>query len=88
MASTSMPAASSAALVTVFRSYATASRGASARVLLPSSHCSRSAVTGSRPVSITRSRSMPIAAAAATTNGCGPCTDSSVVPRRPAARGR
>ena len=39
--------------------------GPSASVLLPSSHCSRSAVTGSRPVSITRSSPMPIARAAA-----------------------
>ena len=66
---TSMPAASSRALVSMLRSYATASRGPTARVLLPSSHCSRSAVTGSRPVSITLSRSMPIACAAASRNG-------------------
>ena len=48
----------------------TTTPGASARVLLPSSHCSRSAVTRSRPGVDDPQPSIPIAAAAAATNGC------------------
>ena len=80
---TSMPARSSCALVSTFRSYAMHRRGANASVLFPSSHCSRSAVTGSRPVSMTRNVSSPIAAAAAVRNGAGPATLTSLT--RPAA---
>ena len=74
MATTSMPCCSRRAFVCSLRSYATASRGPMARVLLPSSHCSRSAVTGSRPVSIWCSVSMPMASAAAAKNDCSAAT--------------
>ena len=74
---TSIPARSSCRLVSTFRSYATQTRGAMASVLFPSSHCSRSAVTGSSPVSMIRRVSMPIAFAAAVRNGSGGPTSGS-----------
>src|SRR5581483_9503846 len=60
---TSIPPRRSFVFVSTLRSYATTTPGATARTLLPSSHCSRSASTWSPPVVMMRSSGTPRAAA-------------------------
>lgn len=78
---TRTPAASSLAFVATFRSWQTTSPRSMASALPPSFHCLPRAAAGSSPVSMTLSRSMPMAWAAASRNGCGLQT------RRPARAG-